>query len=503
MNAIKLILTTANILFFVGCNSKPENTLPNIVFILADDMGYGDPGCYNPDSKIPTPHIDKLAMEGIRFTDAHTPSSVCTPTRYGILTGRYCWRSPLKEGVLWGYDLPLIENARLTLPKILQHAGYRTACIGKWHLGLPWQLNQDKPQAGNNNNAFRAGPDDVNIYKPLRNHGLKSIGFDYFFGIPASLDMDPYVYIENDEPVTLPTDTVAACNRDAKNYSRGFWRGGPIAPDFKHQDVLPEITSRTINYIEKNRVNNQPFFLYVALTAPHTPWLPAEEFRGKSQAGKYGDFVRMVDHAIGQISQSLRDNNLEENTLLVFTSDNGAHMDYIGAEYQHDANFMWRGQKADIHEGGHRIPLLIKWPGKVNPGTTSDQLVCLTDFVATFAEMVQYELPQGQAGDSYSLMPALLNTSKVQVRNEIVMHSLDGMYGVRSGNWKYIDGRGSGGFTSPKRIVPQPGEAKGQLFNLTDDPKESNNLFFDYPEKVAELKALLDSIKSAENSVLN
>lgn len=501
MNTIKLILITVSILLFVSCNSKSDDTLPNIIFILADDIGYGDPGCYNPGSKIPTPHIDKLAKEGIRFTDAHAPSSVCTPTRYGILTGRYCWRSPLKEGVLWGYDLPLIENSRLTLPKILKNEGYQTACIGKWHLGLPWQFNRDKVQTETNINALHAGPDDVNIFKPLRDNGIKSVGFDYFYGIPASLDMDPYVYFENDKQVSLPTDTVPACDRNAEDYSSGFWRGGPIAPEFKHQHVLPVITAQTVKYIENNSKNEKPFFLYVALTAPHTPWLPTEEFRGKSQAGKYGDFVFMVDHAIGQITQSLQENNLEEKTLLVFTSDNGAHIDYIGAEYEHAANYIWRGQKADIYEGGHRIPLLVKWPGKVKPGRITNQLVCLTDFIATFAEVVQYEIPQGQATDSYSFMSALKNPSAPQVRNEIVMHSLDGMFAVRAKNWKFIDGRGSGGFTSPKRIASHSGKIKGQLFNLSDDPKENNNLYFDYPEKVAELKAILDSIKSAENDV--
>src|SRR6266511_1329563 len=317
---------------------------PNIVFILADDLGSGDLGCYNKDSKIPTPNMDRLAREGVRFTDMHTPSSVCTPTRYGLLTGRYAWRTPLQSGVLWGYSASLIETNRLTLPKFLKKHGYATAGIGKWHLGFQEGNPADK--------EFK-----VDYAKPLL-PGPLTAGFDYFFGIPASLDMEPYLYVENDRAVEQPTEQVEA-SKPQRQGGTGFWRSGPIAPGFRHAAVLPVIAKKAIAYLERQpkASPNKPFFLYFALTAPHEPWQPTGEFRGRSGAGDYGDFVAQVDWTIGQTLRTLDRLGLADNTLVIVTSDNGAHWTASDIKkYGHRANGHYRGQKSDIWEAGHRVP---------------------------------------------------------------------------------------------------------------------------------------------------
>ena len=460
--------------------AAPEQ--PNIIFLMADDMGYGDPSCYNDQSKVPTPNINRLAAEGMRFTDAHTPSSVCTPTRYGVLTGRYAWRSRLKSGVLWGYSPALIEPNRMTVASLLKSQGYHTACIGKWHLGLGDREKTDYAQ-------------------PLR-PGPTSVGFDYFYGIPASLDMDPYVYVENDRAVEQPTETVAA-SKQRRAGGGGFWRAGPVAPGFRHIDVLPVITDKAVGYLEQRAKSpEQPFFLYFPLSAPHTPWLPTDEFAGKSGAGPYGDFAAQVDHTIGQVLAALDRLKLADNTLIVVTSDNGAHwLDSDKKQYGHLANRPWRGQKADVWEGGHRVPFVVRWPGKIKPGTTCDQTTCHTDFLATCAELVGAELPRNAGEDSFSMLPAYLGTDRGKaIRTATVHHSLSGVFCIRQGDWKLIAGLGSGGFTNPKTIKPKPGEAFGQLYNLADDPAESNNLYLERPQIVARLTTLLEKYKTEGRS---
>ncbi len=442
---------------------------PNIVFILADDMGYGDLGCYNAASRIPTPHIDRLAAQGMRFTDAHSPSAVCTPTRYGVLTGRYCWRSRLKRGVLNGYSPALIEPGRLTVPSLLKRQGYRTAAFGKWHLGL-------------------GSAEKTDYTRPLV-PGPNAAGFDSFYGIPASLDMEPYVWVENERVQAAPTASVEGIRE-----RRGiFWRGGPMAPGFRHDRVLPEITERAVAYVREQRAG-QPFFLYLPLTAPHTPWLAEPRFRGSSGAGEYGDFAAMVDDAVGRVLHALEARGLAGETLVIFTSDNGAH--WLPGEIErwgHRANHMLRGQKADIWEGGHRVPFIARWPGQVRAGSTSAQLTCLTDLMATAAEIVGFELPPDAGEDSYSLLPALLGQSPgASARDAVVHHSGDGHFAIRQGPWKLIPVRGSGGFTPPKLYQPKPGEPPGELFNLAEDPSEQRNLYLERPEVAARLAALLD-----------
>jgi arylsulfatase A-like enzyme len=447
---------------------------PNVVLILADDMGIGDPGCYNKASKIPTPHLDRLAAQGMRFTDAHSPSAVCTPTRYGILTGRYCWRTRLKRGVLQGYDPLLIEPGRLTVPGLLKKHGYATACIGKWHLGLGKGRKTD--------------------YRRLLKPGPRSLGFDRFFGIPASLDMPPYVFVDNERPVEAPTKEVPAST--ARRHENGwFYRGGASAPGFQHAEVLPALTKQALAFLEAQaKAKDRRFFLYFALTAPHTPLVPSPAFRGKSKLGAYGDFTMQVDAVVGQVMSALRRLKLRDNTLILFTSDNGAPWTRADVrKYGHRANGPWRGQKADIWDGGHRIPLLACWPGRVKPRTTCDQTVCLTDLLATCAALVGADLPDGAGEDSFSLLPALRGERPRKLaRPAVVHHSADGMFAIRQGDWKWIDGLGSGGFSVPGRVKPRPGGPAGQLYDLAKDPGEEMNLYGKHPEVVKRLKAMLE-----------
>jgi arylsulfatase A-like enzyme len=448
---------------------------PNIVIILADDMGYGDPGCYNPDSKIPTPHIDQLAAQGMRFTDAHTPSSVCTPTRYGILTGRYSWRTKLSRGVLNGYSPALIEPGRMTIASLLQNRSYTTACVGKWHLGL--------------------GSDERTDFSKALRPSPNTVGFDYSFIIPASLDMPPYVFVENGRTTEALSGQIAASEMRRKG-GGGFWREGAIAPGFKHIDVLPTFTQKAVDFLLR-QTKETPFFLYFALNAPHTPWMPTDEFRGKSKADYYGDFVAQVDAAVGRVLKTLDDSQLADNTLVFLTSDNGAHwLPEDIRKWGHRANGNLRGQKADIWEGGHRVPLIARWPGKISAGTQSDQLVCLTDFAATAAAIAGNSLPADAAEDSYNFLPALLaQKSEKPLRDSIIHHSSDGTFAIRQGAWKLALALGSHGFSNPKDIEPQPGGPKGQLYNLADDLAETKNLWLEKPEVVARLTALLEKYK--------
>jgi arylsulfatase A len=464
---------------------------PNIVLILADDLGIGDPTCYNRESKISTPHIDRIAREGMRFSDVHSASSVCSPTRYAILTGRYAWRTRMKSGVLQGYSRALIDQSRPTLPSILKQAGYATAGFGKWHLGF---------QKFDSGQGEREQP--VDYARPLR-PGPVTLGFDQFFGIPASLDMPPYLFVDNDHPAEMPTARIGGSG-DSK-YARGpFWRAGAIAPSFHHADVLPRITERAVAFLDNQAKSaaRKPFFLYFALTAPHTPYLPGRHFVGKSGAGDYGDFVSMVDASIGDVLDALDRGGLADRTLLIMTSDNGARWTPEEIrQFGHLANFNNRGQKSDIYEGGHRIPFLVRWPGKVRPGSTSDELACLVDLMATCAAAAGISVPENAAEDSFSLLPAILSQPLTRpVRDAVVHHSGSGMFAVRSGEWKLAFGLGSGGFTPPAHLAPKPGEPAGQLYNLATDRQETTNVYAQHPEIVRSLMEKLERIRRTGRS---
>jgi arylsulfatase A len=447
---------------------------PNIVYVLADDLGWGDLHCYNSLSGIPTPNLDRLAAEGMRFTDMHSPSAVCTPTRYGILTGRYCWRTELKKGVLWGYSPNLIDEGRLTVPALLKKHGYYTAGVGKWHLGLGSGEKTDYSK------ALKPGPLDH--------------GFDYYFGIPASLDMEPYVYVENDRATEQPS-----ASTPGSTTPRGvFWRGGPKAPKFDFRNVLPTLINRATSIVEERaRRKDVPWFLYLPLTAPHTPWLPASANKGQSKAGDYGDFVVAVDEAVGSILRVLDETKQTDNTLFIFTSDNGADWKEEDKEkYAHRANAHWRGEKADIWEAGHRIPFMARWPKHIRAGTASSHLGCLTDLFATVADVVGAVLPDGAGEDSFSLTPALFHRTVGPVRKSVVHHSSEGMFAIREKDWKLVAGLGSGGFSKPQRLEPGPGDPIGQLYNLRQDPAEKQNLYAKHPDVVQRLTQLLQKVQS-------
>jgi arylsulfatase A-like enzyme len=505
IRCINLCINAIFLLFFIGLASCDRQNPdlgqvqnPNIIYILADDMGYGDISSLNPESGIQTPHIDRLVASGIHFTDFHTNSSVCTPTRYGTLTGRYAWRSRLKSGVLWGYDPPLIESDRTTVASFLKSNGYHTACIGKWHLGLGWvPKDQDEPIGDyDGNRAFPEGGDS-NVDFSKKASGPSELGFDYSFIIPASLDMTPYLYLEDGKAVELPTAFTPGKSQDRDG--RGvFWRAGEVSPGFQFERVLETITEKSVTFIRDQKNTNQPFFLYFPLTAPHTPWLPIDDFNGRSNAGRYGAFVAMVDNAVGKIVETLEKSGLMENTLLIVTSDNGAHWTPGDKEqFDHRANFIYKGQKADIYEAGHRVPYVAYWKNVIPAGSSSDALMCSTDLMATLSGLINEPLPQGAGEDSYNLWQNFVSPSiDHPVRSSIIHHSLDGIFSIRQGKWKYTPHLGSGGFSNPKSIEPKQGEAPGTLFDLESDPRETDNLYFDHPEIVTELAKLLNNSKS-------
>jgi len=467
--------------------------LPNIVVILADDLGYGDLSCLNPESKIPTPQMDRAAREGMTFTDAHSPSAVCTPTRYGLLTGRYAWRTRLQSGVLLGFDRPLIEAGRETVASFLRRHGYATAAVGKWHLGLGWQDSHGRPVTERDGTTDDPG---VDYAKPMT-EGPLTAGFDYFFGISASLDMAPYCCIENDRVVQPPT-----LDTEGEPFPRN-WRRGKRSPDFRHEEVLGKLTEKAEQWLTDRKVEepDRPLFLYFALASPHTPVLPEEPFRGKSQAGEYGDFVVQTDWAVGRILDTLDRLRLRDNTLVIITSDNGSTMTIrpFFTQYNHATNYHFRGQKSDAWEGGHRVPFIARWPAKIKPGTTCDATICLTDLLGTFAQIVGETLPEMSGEDSFGFLPLLTGEAGTVDRPPVVMHSITGKFALRRGDWKFIDCRGSGGWSLPENRVPDDAPA-GQLYNLREDVGEQTNLFLAQPEMVSELRAVLSAIRDSGRS---
>ncbi len=454
---------------------------PNIVFVLADDMGYGDLKCYNAESKIPTPNLDALAGEGMRFTDAHAPGSWCSPTRYGLMTGRYPFRMKRIRGKPW------IENGRMTVASMLKAAGYHTACVGKWHLGFEGEKN---PKA---DTPMRGGPVDN--------------GFDEYFGIPASLDIPPYYYIEGDRCVARPSEKIGDSNSAGwTNIQGAFWRGGGLAPGYKHADVLKAFLDRSVGIVATHAATHadKPLFLYLALSAPHTPWLPDKQAEGKSRAGMYGDFVHQVDREVGRLLAKLEDAGMAENTLVLFSSDNGpvwypADVKRLG----HAAVGPLRGMKGDAWEGGHRMPLIARWPGKVKAGAVSDELVSLTDMMATFAAIVGATVSKNAGEDSCNILPILTGKHSGKPVRETMVNLTAGGRGrlaIRKGSWKLIPFLGSGGFSKPRSVKPGPDDPAGQLYNLDDDIGEQKNLYAEKPKIAKELRDLLAKTIAAGRS---
>ena len=484
----KPILKSLLICLLFGCFSySTAQSKPNIIYILTDDLGYGDVSSFNEKSKINTPNIDKLAAEGMKFTDAHTSSSVCTPSRYGILTGRYNWRTRLKEGLLSGVSKALIPTSRATVAFLLKNNGYETAFIGKWHLGWNWNL----ADSIDIDNLQRKDFSTIDFSKTITN-GPNDIGFKYYYGIPASLDLAPYVYVENGKVLKI----LDAMSENKNEYST--WHFGPISSDFKHEEVTTNFVNKAIEYIGNSQKEKKPFFLYLPLPAPHVPFLATKVWQGKSGLNPYGDYVLMLDDLIGQIEKAIADAGIEKNTLVIFTSDNGC---CTSANYKvllakgHRPSGIYRGTKADIFEGGHRVPFIAKWPKVIKKGSVSNETICTTDFMATCAEIVNYKLKENEAEDSYSMMPLFTNKKlKDSFREATVHHSINGSFAIRKGDWKLLLCPDSGGWSYPYPKKNQKINStlpKFQLYNMKDDPSETKNLEANNPDKVIELKSLL------------
>lgn len=500
---MRLAQSIALLLFLAG--SLPAADLPNIVIVFADDMGYGDPRVYNPNSKVPTPHIDALARHGMRFTDAHSASSVCTPSRYGLLTGRYPWRSRLPTGIVNSWGGPVIGADRLTLGKALQGMGYATACIGKWHLGWDWPVTgggylSDELEEVNVGPDYESVGERIDFSRRLRD-GPTTRGFDYYFGDDVP-NFPPYAFIENDRVQGDPTDRMPL--------NKGQ-RVGPMVPRWDLWAAQPTITARVIEWIsERARQPETPFFLYMPLLGPHTPIVPNAASHGKSQAGPYGDWVHQMDAILGRVVDTLDATGALANTIVLFSSDNGSparsgigSFGAIGTVtelYSHVPNAPWRGLKADAWEAGHRVPLVIRWDGEIEPGAVADETVCLTDVFATLSEIVGFEMARDSGEDSFSLAPLLFGRGQYG-RDQIVHHSQRGLFAMRKGPWKLILGDGSGGFSAPRGNVLEPGEdGEMQLYLLDEDPSERRNLVDARPAMKVRLLAELLRIRDAGRS---
>ncbi|MGI9516645.1 MAG: sulfatase-like hydrolase/transferase [Pirellulaceae bacterium] len=481
---------------------------PNILVILADDLGYGDGGCYNAASKVPTPHLDRLAEQGLRFTDAHSPATVCTPSRYSLLTGRMAFRLNYR-GVFTGVGGPcLIESDQLTLPGMLKQQGYRTALFGKWHVGMTFFDQKGEPihegglQAVQRADFSRAIPD-----------GPVHRGFDQFFGTACCPTTDfLYAFIENDR---IPVPPVELLDRDSlpKHPYANDCRRGMVAAGFDHETVDLVFLDKSLEFLEQHAAEHadQPFFLLHSTQAVHLPSFAGEQFQGVTNAGPHGDFIFELDYIVGQLMDALDKHGLSENTLVLFTSDNGPEVPtvvHMRRDHDHDGARPWRGVKRDNWEGGHRVPLIARWPGRVAPGTTTDATACLTDVMATCAELTSFDLPDDAAQDSFSLLPVLLGQSD-QVREYVIHQTMSLALAIRGGNWKYRDHRGSGGNDYNKSgpwgmgqyALPETApEAPGQLYDLASDPGETTNLYFERSDIVEELKQRLEQFKLSGRS---
>ncbi|MRG46018.1 sulfatase-like hydrolase/transferase [Chitinophaga sp. SYP-B3965] len=440
---------------------------PNIIFILADDLGYGDVKALNPAGKISTPNIDRIAGTGVTFTNAHSSSAVCTPSRYSILTGRYPWRSTLQSGVLNGYSKPLITPDHATVAAFLKQNGYSTSCVGKWHLGMDWALKPDT--------SIKEIEKRIDFTGKIKN-GPTTRGFDYYYGISASLDMPPYIYIENDHTVGLPT------------VSKKWVRAGMAEKDFEAVDVLPTLTNKACERIVTQSKQKNPFFLYLALPSPHTPIVPGKRFEGKSNLTQYGDFVMETDWAVGEVLKTLDSLGLAENTLVIFTSDNG-FAPYVLKTFNvealgHYPSVNFRGYKADVWEGGHHVPFVARWPAKFKAGSQNTNVISLTDFMATCADILQIPLPNNMGEDSYSILK--------NARPAVISHSINGNFTIQNDKWKLALCPGSGGWAAPlNKAAFEQGLPEVQLYNMVSDTSEKNNVAAANQDVVKELTALM------------
>lgn len=485
MNAAKkLFLMSAALLCLFGYQASDavaENP-PNVIFVLADDLGIGDISPTNPDCKIQTANLQKMADEGMTFFDAHTSSAVCTPTRYGLLTGRYNWRSRLAKGVLGGSSKHLIPEERATVAHLLRDAGYHTQMIGKWHLGWDWAKVPDSKGK------------QIDFAAPVLN-GPNINGFDGYYGHCGSLDMAPYVWVDTGQPTSVPKRE-SGVSRKEDRY--GWYRKGPIADDFQIDQVLPLLFQKSMDHIRQHAPKSpedKPFFLYLALPAPHTPIVPVPPFKDASGINPYADFVMQVDHHMGELFAAIKEAGIDDNTIVIFSSDNGcspeANFELL-EKFDHHPSGKYRGHKADIFEGGHRVPFIVRWPENVKAGSETHSLTCLTDFYSTMQELTGQESKDQAGEDSYSILPVIKGQAATGQRKSLISHSISGHFAIREGNWKLCLSSGSAGWSKPhEKVAIKKGLPSMQLFDLAADPGETKNLVSEHPDRVKVLLQLL------------
>ena len=507
-----ILPTLLGLLLLISCspNELQSPALPNILFILADDLGYGDVACYNPDSKIPTPNLDKFAMEGMRFTDAHSPSTVCSPTRYSIMTGRMAFRTGMR-GVFAGVRGPcLIKEDRLTLPQMLRNKGYATACFGKWHIGMSF-FNKEGDTI---KDASIKGVQQIDYTRTIPDGPIHR-GFDQFFGTVSCPTTDwLYAYVDGDRIPAPPTQLLDKSKLPQHPYSNDC-RPGMLADNFDHEEVDLVFLEKSKQFLMQHVKNSpdKPFFLYHSMQAVHLPSFAADNFKGKTSAGPHGDFIYEMDYIVGQLLKTLEQLGVAENTLVMFASDNGPEVPTVldmRKTHNHDGAQPWRGVKRDQWEGGHRTPFMVRWPGKVKAHSTSDQLMSLTDVMATCAEIIGTELPEQAAEDSYSMLQVFLgNQGNKPVRQYMLQQTISLAMSIREGKWKYLDHKGSGGNNyeregewsmKPYKLEDTDPDAPGQLYNLETDPGEKLNLYSKHPDIVHRLKLKLKEFKALGRS---
>ena len=489
-------------LLAAACPTVVAESRPNIVILYADDMGYGDLGVQNPASKIPTPHLDALAREGTRFTDAHSSSGVCTPSRYALLEGRYHWRK--FHGIVAPFGQPVLDSERTILPEMLKARGYKTACIGKWHLGWDWDAVRKTPAppaaADSSGKAKKRpgpfAPDAYDWSKPIPG-GPLSHGFDYYFGDDVP-NYPPFVWFEKDRVITEPTVPLQTVGQPAE----GVWEtgSGPSVKDWDFWAVMPALTAKAVEWIGRQK-KDEPFFLYFPFTSPHAPIVPAKDFAGKSQAGGFGDFMVQTDDTVGRVLEALTKGGFAENTLVIFSSDNGPeHYAYPRVQnYGHRSMGPLRGLKRDIWEGGHRVPFIVRWPGKVPPGKVSDGLISQIDIFATIATVVGVAIPPGEAEDSFDQLDFLEGKSASK-RDTVVHNTSPDNYALRHSEWLLIAAKTGAVTKVPEWFDTANGYAKntagGELYHLRSDIGQKDNQYASNPEKVRELTTLLGQIRS-------
>jgi arylsulfatase A-like enzyme len=466
---LKLALVQFLLVLSTYCSIPPplkikEIRKPNVLIIYADDLGYGDVTCYNPESKINTPNIDNLAANGMLFTDAHSPAAFCTPSRYSLLTGKYCWRSQPTSELQGGYDRPIIAEDQMTLGNLFQKNGYSTAAIGKWHVGMEWTLKDDDAEQEEENIDFES---------PLTLTPIDQ-GFDYYFGTSGCTSDDPpFAFIENRQLLGLPLTPVYDLNVIGDG---DYVKDVLVAQDWGHEKADTIFTNKAIEFMEEQVKRDKPFFVYLPLSLPHIPWLPAEFVKGTTGAGPRGDLVALTDYCVGKLMTSLENLGVEENTIVVFTSDNGPREGVNG----HRSAGELRGYKGSIYEGGHRVPFIVKWPGKIDAGSTSDELTGQVDLYATLARILGYSLQDTEAPDSYDFSPVLLGQQYSKPIRDIYIHHY---YGVRQGDWKLIFDLEDIETVTMHTVIAE------ELYNLGADLTESTNLIEKHPEIVEGLKS--------------